>query len=71
MNFVCCKQAYGTDAVVCCAVYPVLRRAPSFTSHTVTTLTVGVDDFNYDGDGKPAKYVLQYAVSDRINTCSQ
>ena len=71
MNFVCCKQAYGTDAVVCCAGYPVLSRAPHLISHTVTTLTVRVDDFNYDGDGKPANYVLQYAVSDRINTCSQ
>ena len=71
MNCVCCKQAYGTDAVVCFAGFPVLRRAPRFISRTVTTLTVGVDDFSYNGDGKPAKYVLQYAVSDRINTCSQ
>jgi hypothetical protein len=40
-------------------------------SHTVTTLTVKVDDFIYEGDGNPARYAVQYAVSDRVNICSQ
>lgn len=71
MNFICCKHVHGTDTVVCCAGFPVLRSAPRFISHNLTTLTVGVNNFSYDGDNKPAKYVLQYAVSVRINTCSQ
>ena len=64
------QEVYGTDTVVCFAGYPVLRSPPRFVSSTVTTLTVRLDDFSYDGDGHPTKYVLQYMVSGRITTCS-
>ena len=65
------QEVYGTDTVVCFAGYPVLRSPPRLISSTVTTLTVRLDDFNYNGYGHPTKYVLQYVVSDRISTCSQ
>jgi len=65
------QEVYGTDIVVCFAGYPVLRSPPRFVSSTVTTLTVRLDDFSYDGYGHPTKYVLQYVVSGRITTCSQ
>jgi len=65
------QEVYGTDTVACLAGYPVLKIPPRLISHTVTTLTVRLDDFSYEGDGHPIDYVLQYVVSDRINTCSQ
>jgi len=65
------QEVSGTDTVACLAGYPVLRIPPRLISHTVTTLTVTLDDFSYDGDGDPINYVLQYVVSDRISTCSQ
>jgi hypothetical protein len=65
------QEVYGTDTVVCFAGYPVLRSPPRLNSSTVTTLTVTLDDFSYDGVGHPTKYVLQYVVSDRIGTCSK
>jgi len=65
------QEVYGTDTVVCFAGYPVLRIPPLLVSSTVTSLTVRLDDFRYDGDGHPTKYVLQYVVSDRIITCSK
>jgi hypothetical protein len=65
------QEVYGADTVVCFAGYPVLRSPPSLISYNVTTLTVRLDDFSYDGNGDPINYVLQYVVSDRISTSSQ
>ncbi|GFG28415.1 hypothetical protein Cfor_12634 [Coptotermes formosanus] len=67
MNCICCKQVCGTDTFACFAEYPVLTRAPRLMSHTVTTLTVQVDNFSYDGDGNPATYALQYAAAESAN----
>jgi hypothetical protein len=65
------QEVYATDTIVCFAEFPVLRIPPRLISSAVTTLTVRVDDFSYDGDGHPTEYVLQFVVSDRISTCSQ
>ena len=65
------QEVYDTDTVACFVGYPVLRSPPRLISLTVTTLTVRLDDFSYDGKGDPINYVLQYMVSDKISTCSQ
>jgi hypothetical protein len=65
------QVVYDTETIVCFAEYPVLRSPPSFNSSAVTTLTVRLNDFSYEGCCHPAKYVLQYKVSDRISTCPQ
>ena len=60
-----------TETIVCFTEYLVLRSPPSLISSTVTTLTVRLNNFNYEGCCHPTKYVLQYMVSDRISTCWQ
>ena len=57
------QEVYDTDTVACFAGYLVLRSPPGLILYTVTTLTVRLDDFNYEGDGNPINYVLQYVVS--------
>jgi hypothetical protein len=65
------QEVYDTDSIICFAGYLVLRSPPNLISCTVTTLTVRLNDFSYDGNGHPIQYVLQYMVSDRISTCWQ
>jgi len=50
------QEVNGTDIVVCIAGYPVLRRAPRFISHNVTTLTDELDGFIFSDEDKTTMF---------------
>ncbi|XP_021922822.1 uncharacterized protein LOC110831292 isoform X2 [Zootermopsis nevadensis] len=52
---------------LCKMKYPVFDEAPRFISHTLTSITISVDNISFSGDIYPTNYHLQYVKVESAN----